>query len=448
MNDTHHSKRCGWSRLICSGLVACVVASSGTARADPWDVLQHLTLDARVPVWLSLGGELRLRYEYLHDAGWGVGPQSPYGYALERAKLHADVHFGAHLRAFWDLNGSYIQERVGGPRPGVDEDQLDLHQAFVDLSFSIGRGQLTVRGGRQEVAYGSSRLISVREGPNVQLSFDGLRLFARAMGWQLDAFILAPVATAPEVFDDGPQLGTMLWGSYATGPVLPRALALDFYYLGLLRDNAVFEQGAGRELRHTVGARLWGSPGSFDYDVEMIYQLGSFGLGRIDAWGIAADGSYTLKQVPTAPRFELRTAASSGDRDPQSRDLQTANALFPKVTYFGAGALIGSQNHIDVHPIISLRPINGLLLSVEWDFFWRQSLADGVYGVSTALQVPGAGIRGRYVGSQASAGAVWQATRHTTLVAAYAHFFVGEFLQQAGRPRDIDYLTFWIAFKT
>jgi hypothetical protein len=49
--------------------------------------------------------------------------------------------------------------------------------------------------------------------------------------------------------------------------VLPDGHA-DIYYLGLERDEAVFEQGAADELRHSFGARLWGKPGAWDYNSE------------------------------------------------------------------------------------------------------------------------------------------------------------------------------------
>jgi hypothetical protein len=46
--------------------------------------------------------------------------------------------------------------RKGGPR-STDEDTLDLHQAFMDVKFELGRKhRLLLRAGRQEMAFGSS----------------------------------------------------------------------------------------------------------------------------------------------------------------------------------------------------------------------------------------------------------------------------------------------------
>ena len=40
-------------------------------------------------------------------------------------------------------------------------------------------------------------------------------------------------------------------------PLLPGG-NVDFYYLGFENDEAVYNQGAGRELRHSIGTRIWG----------------------------------------------------------------------------------------------------------------------------------------------------------------------------------------------
>jgi len=67
------------------------------------------------------------------------------------------------------MQSSLEDFRDGGPRP-TDRDDLDLHQAFADLRVPFsGSDELTLRAGRQEMAYGSQRLISVRESPNNRL---------------------------------------------------------------------------------------------------------------------------------------------------------------------------------------------------------------------------------------------------------------------------------------
>lgn len=99
------------------------------------------------------------------------------------------------------------------PRP-LDRDDLDLLEAFVALSFD----SFTLRGGRQEIQYASSRLVSIREGPNVRLAFDGLRIIQRVGERQMDGLAVVPVEVRRGVFDDRAERGQSFGGVYATGP--------------------------------------------------------------------------------------------------------------------------------------------------------------------------------------------------------------------------------------
>ena len=372
-------------------------------RTELWDPLKYLTLTHGLPVYLTLGIDVRERFEYFNRFDWGGAPHSPEAYVLQRVMPHAALHFGADVQVFFQLTSNLVWGR--DPRP-LDRDHLDVLQAFASLSL----GSFTVRAGRQEVQYASSRLVSIREGPNVRLAFDGLRLIQHVHRWQLDAFALVPVQVRPGAFDDRAEPGQWFWGLYTTGQVFSW-LGLDLYYLGRLRETAAFEQGTARELRHTVGARMWGTTDGWDYNVELAYQAGTFGEGTIAAWMIASDTGYTAEVLPARPRFGAQVNAVSGDSNPASADLQTFNPLFPRGAYFSQANLIGPLNLVDLHPALTLKPVDALEITLDWDFFWRESLQDGIYQPSTELQFPGAGNPARYVGSQGAVLVQWQITR-------------------------------------
>src|SRR5262249_28721442 len=158
-------------------------------------------------------------YEYFHNAQWGAGPQDHDGYLLQRYMLHGDLHLSDQVRAFTQLKSGVVTDRTGGPRP-TDEDRLDLHQGFVDVAGRLGGDDtLTMRLGRMELQYGSSRLVSVRESPNVRQSFDGALLILRTGGWRVDAFAVHPVETVPGEFDDASDRSRDFFGLYGTGPL-------------------------------------------------------------------------------------------------------------------------------------------------------------------------------------------------------------------------------------
>lgn len=83
---------------------------------------------------------------------------------------------------------------------------------------------------------------------------------------------------------------------------------VDFYYLGFFDAAATYNSGTGRELRHTIGFRFFGSKevrgGTFDWNYEAILQFGSFdsqrGNGSILAWSVGTETGYTLRYPPPA----------------------------------------------------------------------------------------------------------------------------------------------------
>ncbi|HEY5976068.1 MAG TPA: alginate export family protein, partial [Geobacteraceae bacterium] len=358
------------------------------------------------------------------------------------------LHLGEAFRFFAQLKSSLEDGRVGGPR-STDQDELDLHQLFGEGRWAITPDtNAWLRLGRQELAFGSQRLVSVREGPNVRQSFDGLRASYTTMGSRMDCFIARPVETNQYVFDDGSDNSRALWGAYAVlpFPLLPNG-KVDLYYLGLYRREARFDQGTARETRHSVGTRLWGKEAGLDYNFEFVYQFGSFGGSDIQAWTVASDTGYGVKDVLFAPRLGLKANVASGDRDPANRDLETFNPLFPKGAYFSEANLIGPANFADLHPSIELLPFRQLTVTFDWDFFWRESNRDGIYGNAVNLVRSGQGSRAWYVGSQPQVQLEWRVDRHLTFVAQYAHFLAGPFIKESGPGNDVDYATSWVTYK-
>lgn len=99
--------------------------------------------------------------------------------------------------------------------------------------------RLTLRGGRQEISYGSSRIVSVRESRNVRRSFDGGRAMLTGDGYRVDVLAVRPIELREDVFDDKTDDTMGLWGVYGTiTGGLPKGQSLDLYYLGYEHDDA------------------------------------------------------------------------------------------------------------------------------------------------------------------------------------------------------------------
>ena len=425
------------------------LASDTAAVPHDWfDPIKFIPINQHKTSYLTIGGEIRPQYQRIENNDWDAGPEDHSGYLLARYMLHADAHFGPHLRVFGQLKSGLAHFKSYEPEP-TEEDQFDLHQAFVDLSTGRGLRRFTLRLGRQEMAYGSSRLISWREAPNVRQTFDGGRFMWQNPGWQLDGFLTRPATTKPGIFDDNPNPNVWFWGLYGVKTIRPLSGGLDLYYLGFDNQLARYQQGRGAERRHSVGARWWGTPGNWRYNAEAVYQLGRFGTGDIRAWTASGEFGYLFRALPLRPLLQLRTEYISGDRNPENSDLQTFNPLFPKGAYFGQAALIGPANLYDLHPVLTLYPArtNVLALSLDWDFFWRANSADGLYSVPYVLSRPGNPSQSTYIGNQLTTELDWNVQRHWEFELFLTYFRASAFLEESGPGRNQTYVSPRVTFR-
>ncbi len=415
-------------------------------RLDFFDPVKYVPFGGAEGRYLSVGGEVRPYFEFFRNEEWGAIP-GDNAYLLQRYMVHVDVHWNERTRVFGQLKSGIETGRRGGPRP-VDEDKLDLHQAFLDATLlSSPAGSLTLRAGRQEISFGHQRLVNFREGPNVRLSFDGLRATFRTRAWKVDAFATKPVQTKPGFFDDTPDPERNFWGIYATRSVTALS-SLDLYYLGLTHKGAEYDQGAANETRHTNGARLWGVSSGWDYDLELIYQWGTFGEGDIHAWAIAPVFGYTFRGLRSTPRLALSLDVHAGDGDPSDVDLQTYHPLFPKGAYYGfLGPPFGPSNHWEIHPILELQLCRRVSMRADWLFFWRLRLRDGIYDVAGNLVRTGQLSDAAFVGYAPGIEVVYSIDRHWSLTSQYSYFFAGRFLKETPPGDDMTYVALWLTLK-
>src|SRR5262249_30763250 len=122
--------------------------SDPARRTDAMDAIKYISLSrSRPDVYLSLGGEGRERRQGFDHANWLPLPTDTF--LLQRYMLSADLHLGSRVRVFANFKSGLQDGRTGGPRP-TDEDKLDVHEAFVDLSIGEKNAAI-VRIGRREL---------------------------------------------------------------------------------------------------------------------------------------------------------------------------------------------------------------------------------------------------------------------------------------------------------
>jgi hypothetical protein len=379
--------------------------------------------------WLSTGIELRARSESYDDNLWGGAEAPDDGYLWLRAMPYADLHVGK-VRAFVQ---PIAATSIGvAPSPGpIDGTGIDLLQGFVEADL----GPVTVRAGRQMLSLGTERLIGTRYGPNVPLAFDGLRANVVLGAAKVTFMAFRPVVSGTGSLDDRTSPDKALWGAYATLP------GLDLYYLGYQDDAARWGSREGRETRHSLGARWFGTNAQgWHWNVEGVYQFGRFAQGPISAWTLGTELGRSFAQAPLAPDFTLRINVVSGDTNRDDGRLGTFNALFPKGKYFGELSPVGPYNIVNVHPGVGFQIAPTLSASVAAAAFWRYARADGVYDIPGHLIRAAGTSRARFIGKEAEATVAWQASPELELSASLSAFAPGAFLRETGPAKTIHML--------
>ena len=405
--------------------------------------LKYIPLEGQV--WLSLGGELRERIDVDNAARFGIGA-SDDTYVLQRLLVHADLHLGDRVRVYAEL-GRHSAFGKQPPLSVSDHDAVDLQNAFVDL---LPDPALRIRIGRQELLLNpQQRFVSVREGPNVRQSFDGIRATwtPAGSGWRIDAIAMHPVKIVPGTFNDSSDRSQDFWGLY-----IARSFAawggrweVDGYGFELGRNAVRYGAVTGDERRRSFGLRLAGRGGPWDLDWEGLVQTGSFAGRDIRAWAVGLDTGYTLR-APWKPRLGFRLDVASGDRDPHDGRLQTFNPLFPKGAYFNETALTSWANLTAPRASIRVQPRDDLTLEASITGRWRTSVHDAVY-LQPAIPLPQTLTNTyRRVGTAFGLDVGWKPTRNLSLTGELVRQSAGPAITAAG-GHDSDFAMLIVQFR-
>jgi hypothetical protein len=411
--------------------------------------LKNIPLGGDPDWYVNFGGSLRERFEGFSNSAFGfpgAGGVPSEDYILHRLLLSADIHLGSYSRIFVQLGNELEAGRLPGPQP-TDIDRGDLAQGFYEFQLPVG-ADATIGGriGRQEMMYGSNRLVDIREGPNIRQSFDGARIWVKLGEARIDAFWTRPVFNKEGWFDDTPDTAQQLYGVYLTTPVtIIHGLSIDTYFLGLDRKNAVLDAGVADEQRYTIGTRVFGTSGPIDYNFEFIYQFGHFGDRPISAFAAFSDTGFTIASAWGKPRIAMKADVTSGGNSRGTGTLGTFYPLFPKNNYFNEANIQTPMNYMDVYPYVQIQPRADLAFMAGVDILWRQNTNDSFYQPPGVPVVAGNANNKRFLGAALNLQAEWQVTPNLNLNAAVVHFFADGFLRAAG-GKSITWTGAWMTF--
>src|SRR5262249_34267561 len=122
-------------------------------------------------------------------------------YDLTRTRLYSDLWYRDRFRVYVEFIDAQSSPQTPAPLP-IDRNFGDFLNLFTDIKlFDIKDNGLYVRGGRQQLIYGSQRLISPLDWANTQRTFEGVKAFWHSEKFDVDAFFVKPVLVQPTRFD-------------------------------------------------------------------------------------------------------------------------------------------------------------------------------------------------------------------------------------------------------
>jgi hypothetical protein len=450
----------------------------------------------------DIGASFRLRFEDKLGAGatdagsnWDFSkrPVDDNNNSYVISRLMPRVTYAGRRAAFTlEARSSYSfnDERYNATAPsnglGERDAGLDLHQAFVFIG-NHKEFPLSLKIGRQELAYGDQRLVGHSRWGNTPRTFD-----AAKVRWQNPAFGV-DLFTGGVVYTDSHNLNKSnsqdhFSGVYFNFPTLLKNEISEAYLLarnverGIATDNwsgvPAPARFPGAQDVYTAGVRVKSKPnarGPFDYGAEAMYQFGNrtavspattpavaLAAPRLEhrALGAGVQAGYTWTQNPRQPRLGFAYSFGTGDRSATDAKSGTFQNLFPtNHGFYGYMDLNSLQNLHDFRVAYTIKPTATSMVALEGHSHFLQRTTDFWYNsggaprnVATAAAGSGGSYRinpsySKHVGNELDLVVGWSVRPYAQIEAGACHYFRGDYIKQslaAAGSKDASY--FYVQF--
>jgi hypothetical protein len=382
--------------------------------------------------WLfNTGGEFRWRH--MHEINSRL-TGTTNDYDLLRTRVYGDLWYKDCFRIYGEFLDAHSFNQNLVPLP-IDVNRSDILNLFMDLKLGeIKDKPVYVRVGRQELPFGSQRLISPLDWAGTRRTFQGVRAFRQGEKFDVDAFWVQPVIPSPSHLDsvDNNVNFAGLWTTYR-----PKAgQFIDAYYLFLDHVTPQRLLGEPRSFPSnvsTLGTRWAGDKNQWLWDVEGMLQFGSRGSQELFAAAGTVGGGYHFKNVPLNPTFWVYYDYASGDEHPGTGDkFTTFNQLFPFGHYYlGWLDLVGRQNIHDINAHLYIYPMKWITVWTQYHHFELASAQDALYNAAgVPLRRDATGQAGHDVGDEIDIVVNFHAGPHSDVMVGYSKLFAGEFIHK------------------
>ncbi len=317
------------------------------------------------------------------------------------------------------------------PAPNTIYNPTDLRQGYVAVNFKAG-AEVTLRAGRQELAFGGERLIGPADW-GMSRTFDALDLSLKRGPAGVDFFAGSSVLIDPTRFDRH-KPGEHFYGAYGSIASVVPGMTVEPYLL--FKQTLLIKSEAGvlgDALVVSPGIRIAGkAPGRLDYTVEAILQRGSYSSDKVVAAGQSYAAGWTIVGTALKPRVSVEYNNASGDPTQKDGTRGTFDQFYPSNHgYYGMIDQFGWKNLKNWRTGFDCLPVKKLKLRMDFNQFYLATVQDSLYNSSGSSLVLNRKATSNHVGAEVNTVALYQWTRIWKFGAGYGRLWAEGYLKQS-----------------
>ena len=403
-----------------------------------------------LPSWMTIGMELRGRTE--GQTSYNYTQDGDRIYELTRDYISLEVRPTSFLTGYLQ---SIDTHALGLPTHVIAanmRDVFDDRQAYLDFHIKPANLPIRLIAGRQELKFGSERVIGISDWTNNSRSWDG---FVARVGNtnRVDLFSTSVVAVHPESLDKH-GAGLTFHGAYGSiSSVLPKTRIDPYVLIRTVRGVTSQQSSKGNEVEVTFGAEAQGQlPRHFDYEVDGSLQRGSFANDSIHAGQGFAKLNYSLPELPWQPRVGGEYDYATGNSHRNAFRIGTYDQQYPSNhNAFGLTDLFGYQNIRQERLNLDLAPSTNLTFLVQGEFLNLVNAHDNLYSSSagTTIKAPAAGFASDAIGTGLDVSGKYVFRQYVVANIGVGHLFPGSLLLQnkRGSAETLGYFSLTYRFR-
>jgi len=391
-------------------------------------------------VKIKVGGEFRYRFEYRDNYNLNRVTNEDDQLNLFRERLNVDLTIGPYVRIFAEGQSALSFADSSINKTNAFVNKIDLRQLYAEVKSPWEKLPLSVKVGRQELAYGDERLIGAFNWSNVARVFDAVKTVFTPTDWfQLDMFFAQPVLVYKGRADSANH-NDNLFGIYASTKPLKDQVLDAFLFIRNIKNNDLAgeipgEHGPVKE--YTAGNRFKGKWKNFDYGTEYALQFGRRAHDKIKSWAFHQEVGYTFSKLFWTPRPNFEYNHASGDSNSKNGTFGTFDQLFPtNHDKYGLIDFLGWKNMDDIKVGASVKPHARITVSTDFHFFFLDTSEAPWFNAGGGVVRPANPSASSTLGKELDIYGTYKITEHLSFLTGYSRFFTGPFVNDSAGAHD------------